>query len=300
MTEEIKRQLHHFFPGEVFTAEELAEALQKGDIVTAKEKILPYLQTALFDEKVLEVELDGMPRVYFSRLKDDLPDLIEDEINGKIVYSQPEYEPGEYLTELSHIVTLPLEPGLGNLHLRYSNFIVIRMFTSTFAVEMGTNFEDLAKVQDIPVLRLAFPGLARIVRNAREFRAKVPENLNFVMSIETGETESAEQVAVPVDISVKGMSFSVSKENQKTFKINEPYSIKLYLEDELRASLGGTVKHLSRIRKKGGIEYVCGVEFDLTTRTIAAVIESLVATVQRAHLKELAEKSQLSGIDLIA
>ncbi|EKD36125.1 MAG: hypothetical protein ACD_75C01624G0002 [uncultured bacterium] len=299
MTEDIKKQLQHFFPGETFADEVLETALDNGEIVTDKEKILPYLQTALFDEKVLEVELDGMPRVYFSRLKDDVPDPIADEIDGQIVYSQPDYEQGEYLIDMSHIVTLPLEPGLGNLHLRQSGFIVLRMFTNTFAVEMGTNFEDLAKVQDIPVLRLAFPVLARIVRNAREFRAKVPESLNFILSIETDE-DSPELIVVPVNISIKGMSFSVSKANQKLFKINEPYSFKLYLDDELRASLGGTVKHLSRIRKKIGIEYVCGVEFDLPTKTMAAVIESIVATVQRAHLKELADKSQASGINLIA
>ena len=64
--------------------------------------------------------------------------------------------------------------------------------------------------------------------------------------------------------------------------------------------LDGTVRHLSKVRKKGGIEYVCGVEFDLATRTLAAVVESLVASVQRAHLKDLAEKSDASGINLIA
>ncbi len=58
---------------------------------------------------------------------------------------------------MSHIVTLPLEPGLGNLHLRYSRDIILRMFTNTYAVEMATTFEDLTKVEDIPVLRLAFP-----------------------------------------------------------------------------------------------------------------------------------------------
>ena len=299
MTEEIKKQFHHFFPGEMFSQETLDAALDNGEIVTEKEKILPFLQTALFDEKVLEMELDGMPRVYFSRLKDDVPDLIEDSVNGQIILSQPDYEQGEYLTDLSHIVTLPLEPGLGNLHLRHSRFIVIRMFMSTFAVEMGTSFEELTKVQDIPVLRLAFPLLARIVRNAREFRAKVPENFNFTMTVTTDE-DSSDLGAIPVDISIKGMSFAVSKEKQKLCKTNETYSIKLYLEDELLASLQGTVKHLSRIRKKSGIEYVCGVEFDIPTRTTAAVIESIVATVQRAHLKELAEKSESSGIDLIA
>lgn len=300
MTEEIRKQLRHYYPGETFPKDELEAALQHGDIIMQKEKILPYVQTALFDDKVIEVELDGRPKVYFSRLKDELPDLVEDEVDGRVVYVQPDYEPGEYLREMTHILTLPLEPGLGNLDLRYSNFIVIRMFTSNFAVEMGTKFEDLAKVQEIPVLRLSFPSFARIVRQSREYRAKIPESLNFEIAIETGGDETEDLVAVPVDISVKGMSFAVSKERQRTFRINESYSFKLYMDDELRASLGGTVKHLSRIRKKSGIEYVCGVEFDLASRTIAAVIESLVATVQRAHLKELAEKSQERGIDLIA
>ena len=299
MTEEIKRQLQRFFPSETFTVETLETALEKGEIVTAKEKILPYLQTALFDDKALEVEVDGMPRVYFSRLKDDLPDLIEDEIDGRIVFSQPDYEPGEYLTEMTHLVTLPLEPGLGNLHLRYSRFIVLRMFTKAFAVEMATTFEELGKVQEIPVLRLTYPVLARIVRNTREFRAKVIESLNFTVSLELGEN-AKEFLAAPVDISIRGMSFAVSKQDQRNIKINESYGMKLYLDDELRVSVGGTVKHLSRIRKKSGIEYVCGIEFDLPSKTTAAVIESLVAMIQRAHLKELADKSAWSGIDLIA
>jgi hypothetical protein len=42
------------------------------------------------------------------------------------------------------------------------------------------------------------------------------------------------------------------------------------------------------------------VEFDLITPTLAAVIETTVASVQRAHLKDLAEKSDASGIKLIA
>ncbi len=297
MIEDIKRRLRHYFPGETFPLEALEAALQNGQILSDREKILPFLQTALFDEKVLEVELDGIPRVYFSRLKDAPPDPVEEEVDGPL---ESDYEPGGYLTEMGYIITLPLEPGLGNLHLRYSQSIVIRMFTSTFAVEMGTKFEELTKVRDIPVLRLAFPELARTVRNAREFRAKVPENLNFILSLESGGEEPTELVAVPVNISIKGMAFAVSKKEQRTFKIDEQYFLKLFIDDELRASLVGTIRHLSRIRKKSGIEYVCGVEFDLSSRTMAAVIESLVATVQRAHLKELAEKSQLSGINLIA
>lgn len=299
MSNNIKQQLHHFFPGQTFPDQDVEEGLDKGEILIEKEKILPFLQTALFDEKVLEVELDGKPRVYLSRLKDDLPDSIEGEVDGETLFDESEYSQGDYLTTMSHLVTLPLEPGLGNLHLRHSRFIVLRMFTNTYAVELGTTFEELTKVGDLPVLRLSFPTLARIVRNAREFRAKVPESLDFIVSIEINE-ELPELDTTPVDISLKGMAFSVSKDEQKMFIPDAVHSLKIYLNDELVAGLKGTVKHLSTVRKKGGIEYVCGVEFDLITPTLAAVVETTVASVQRAHLKDLAEKSDASGINLIA
>jgi hypothetical protein len=298
MIDDIKRKLQQFFPRERFTTESVEQGLAEGDILTGRENILRYLQTALFDEKVLEVELDGMPMVYFSRLKDDLPELIEDVVDGKVVWQKPDYTEGEYLTYLSHIVTLPLEPGLGNLHLRYSRYIVLRMFTSTFAVEMATTFEDLDKVHDLPVLRLAYPELARIVRKAREFRAKVPESLDFIISTEIDE-ETPEVQAIPINIGLKGIAFTASKAEQRMFKLNSVCSLKLYLHDELLAKINGTVRHISRIRKKFGIEYVCGIEFDLQTKIHAAVVESIVATVQRAHLKELADKSDATGINLI-
>jgi hypothetical protein len=298
MINDIQQQLRHFFPGQNFPEQEVEEGLEKGEIFTEKLKILPFLQTALFDEKVLEVELDGKPRVYFSRLQDDLPDHTEDE-EEEILSDEDEYSPGDYLTKMSHIVTLPLEPGLGNLHLRYSRFIVLRMFTNTYAVEMGTTFEDLTRVGDLPVLRLSFPTLAKISRNAREFRAKVPEVMDFTVLIKMGKKLKTITTA-PLDISIKGMSFSMSQDEQKLFLPDAIHSLQLYLNDELVAGLDGTVKKLSKVRKKGGIEYICEVEFDLITPILAAVIETTVASVQRAHLKDLAEKSDVSGVKLIA
>ena len=298
MTQEIQRKLQIFFPGEQFSAETIEDDLAKGVILTERESILPYLQTALFDEKVLEVQLDGMPMVYFSRLQDDIPDPVEADINGETVLEQPEYEEGAYLSAMGHIVTLPLEPGLGNLHLRHSSCIVLRMFTSTYAVEIATTFLELTKVHDIPVLRLAYPELARIAPNVREFRAKVPDSLNIVASLAIDD-ESPELDTRPVNVSIRGLSFAVNKKEQKLFKVNTLYSLKLFVDDELLIRIDGTVKHLSRIRKRFGIEYLCGIEFDLQTKTQTAVIESIVAMVQRSHLKELADKSYATGINLI-
>jgi len=295
MTEDIKRKLHHFFPGEKYSPDRLAEDLATGDLLNSKEAILPYLQTALLDEKVIEVQLDGMPMVYFSRLKDDVP-AEEEENEGDD--PQPEPTEGSYLTALHHLITLPLEPGLGNLHLRYSRAIILRMFTNKFAVEMATTFEDLVTVDDIPVLRLAFPELARIAHNVREFRAKVPDGLHFIVAL-TAEDDSLELEARPVNISIRGMAFAASKKEQRLLKVNSLYSLKFFIDDELLLRIDATIKHLSRLRKRSGIEYICGLEFEPQTKTQTAVIESIVAMVQRAHLKELSEKSYASGIKLI-
>jgi hypothetical protein len=299
MLDEIKRQLRHYFPGGVYSDDTVEEGLAQGKFLAGREAMLSYLQTAFFDDKVLEVQLDGKPAVFFSRLKDDVP---EPQVSADPAAPQtddsPDYIPGSYLTVLSHLVILPVEPGMGNVLLRASRFIVLRMFTSTMAVEMVATFADLAKVEELPVLRLSYPEIGRVVPNAREFRAKVPENLNFEMAIDVGEDEDP-LTTRPVNISIKGIAGAVSKKEQKLFKVGTAYTINLYLDVELLLRVMGTVRHLSKNRKKFGIEYVVGIDFDTETKTQAAVIESIVATVQRAHLKELAEKSHASGIELI-
>lgn len=300
MTEKIHEQLLQFFPEETFVLEEIEEGISKGEILTDADEILPYLQTALLDDKVLELELDGLPRVYFTRMKDDIPDMVEEEDeDGQIVMVEADYSEAEYLQEMTHLVTLPVEPGVGNIHLRHSQNIVLRMFTNTFGVEMCTSYDAHIKIRELPVLRLHYPSLARIVQNAREFRAKVPEEMDFIADIEIDE-ESPIINGVAVDISVKGIAFAINKDERDLFVPEETYPIKLYIDDELLVNLSGRVVHLSKVRKKSSIEYICGIQFDLETKTLAAAIESVVASVQRAHLKELRNKSDESGIDLIA
>ncbi|HIP83593.1 MAG TPA: hypothetical protein EYH19_08530, partial [Desulfocapsa sulfexigens] len=170
----IQKKLAFFFPEEAysFTRQAVEDGVASGEFMVKPSQILPYIQTALLDDKILEVELDGMTSVYFSRINDDFPDLekIENE-DGELTLIEPNYTAGDYLKLMSHIITLPIEPGMGNLHLRNSKKILIRFFTSTSAVELGTFFQDLAIVREIPVLRLAFPVVGRQVRGARAFRA---------------------------------------------------------------------------------------------------------------------------------
>ena len=295
MVDDLQQLLQQTFP-EPPPPEEIEAAIAKGDLLVDPGQILPYLQTALLDEKVLEVQLDGLPTVYFSRLKDHPEAMAAEDEGGEIDKRSRE---GDYLTAMNHLIVLPLEPGLGNLHLRHSRAILLRMFTNKLAVEMATSFVELTTVEEIPVLRLSFPVLARMVTSAREFRAKVPDSLNILLTLAFDDEEGTEIEARPANVSIRGLALSMRKTEQRLLRLHNPYSLKLYVDDELLIRIDATVRHLSRLRKRTSIEYICGLEYEFRNKTQAAVIESIVAMVQRAHLKELAAKAEISGITLI-
>lgn len=297
--ERVQKKLSLFFPDMVYTREIVAESLEAGEIFFKSIDVLPYLQTALFDEKIIEVELDGMSRVYFGRIHDDLPDLVPTEVDGETVMTEPKYQPGEYLKQMTHIISLPLEPGIGNLNIKSTNKILLRMFTTSYAVELGTFFQDTTVVRELPVLRLTFPVIGRLVRGAREFRAKVPEKMDLKVLV-VGKRKQDSVTTRIVDVSASGMSFSIKKNQQEFFRINEVRTFEFIIDGLMVVRLNGNVRHVSKIRGKKGTEYICGVQFDLITRSLASKIESIVASVQRAHLKELSDKSMASGLDLIA
>ncbi len=297
----IKKKLVTFFPEDAFsfTRKTVEEGLEHGDIMVKATDILPYLQTALLDEKTLEVELDGMPRVYFSKVYDDPPEMVEEEIDGETVQIPPDYNQGDYLQRMSHLIILPLEPGMGNLSMRHSQQVLVRLFTSSSAIELGAFFDTTTLVRDLPVLRLKYPVIGRHVRGLRIFRAKVPADMLFSIEIKGKQNQRDSIETRPVDISVKGIAFSIEKSEQKLFKKDETLIIQLTINNDQPVKIHCTVRHVSKIRSKQSIEYLCGVEFDLRTRSLASAIESIVATVQRAHLKELSDLSEESGLKLV-
>jgi hypothetical protein len=302
LLQNIQKKLGLFFPEDAysFTRQAIEDGIDSGEFMTKPAQILPYVQTALFDNKILEVELDGMTRVYFSRVNDDIPDLeeIEDE-DGELQLQEPQYTTGDYLKLMNHVICLPLEPGMGNLHIRNSQKVMLRFFTSTSAIELGTFFQDLAMVREIPVLRLSFPLIGRQVHGARAFRAKVPRDMLFTIMIKGKRRKRSDIQTHPIDISSAGMSFEIQKEEQASFREDEVVNIRFFLEGEMHLKVDGTVRHISKVRNKKGIQYTIGVQFDLSTRSLAANIETIVAAVQRAHLKELSDKSEESGIQLV-
>lgn len=307
MNDEILRLLQLYFPTSSYSEEELTQKIEKGEILTREEDILPYLQTALLDEKVLEVELDRNPHLYFSRLQDNSPVPVDDK--GQPINPEPEkedeetegkliYYPGDYLYSFDHIMALPLEPGLGSLRLRQSTSVVLRMFTQDYGIEMGTTFRDTKRVHGLPVLQLAYPSIICINKNSREFRAKVPDHQDFIVEVER-DAPPLELTTSAIDVSRKGMGISIDKYVHRQLQLEEELTLKLYIDDELRARVTSKVRHLSKVRKRMGIEYCCGVEFELTSRTITSVMESIVAATQRAHLKQLAEIAASRDIDLL-
>jgi len=295
----IQHRISLFFPEQVYTNSMIEEALEEGDIFHKPTEILPYLQTALIDEKILEVEYDDLTRVFFSRLHDHPPQLEQADESGAIVIeTDPDYVTGDYLKQMSHLITLPIEPGIGNLFIRHAKKIILRLFTASYAVELGTFFQELTEVEHIPVLRLDYPVIGRIVRGAREFRAKVPAKMELFVSVK-GKRKQKDQIFLVKDISASGMSFGIEKNQQSLFRIDETRTLEISYENNVLAKTNGNVRHVSKIRGKKGTEFICGIQFDLVTRSVAAKIESIVALVQRAHLKEISELSESSGLELI-
>ncbi|MCK5070480.1 MAG: PilZ domain-containing protein [Desulfocapsa sp.] len=299
----LKKKLSFYFPEDAhtFTQNAVEEGLDSGSIMTTPADILPYVQTALIDNKILEVELNGADKIYFSRMNDEPPDpeVMEND-QGEFEMMQPDYPPGEYLKSLNHIICLPLEPGMGNHHIRSSEQVMIRFFTSSSAIELGTSFQKLTEIQGLPVLQLSFPAIARQIEGARAFRAKVPGNMAFTLIIKGKKKLGRPNIdTVPIDISAAGMSFEIQREEQKLFQEEEICNIRFFLDTEMHLKVNAKVRHISKIRNRSSIQYCCGVEFDIESRSMASSVEGIVASVQRAHLKELAELSEASGISMV-
>lgn len=296
----VRTKLTLFFPesAEPLTSRIIEEGMADGEILAGARDILPYLQSAFFDDKILEVELDGMTRIYFSRLYDDLPDLVEDMVDGEVVLRDPDHTPGEYLKKTTHLICLPLEPGMGNIMIRHCQRVLLRLFTSTGAIEMGAAFQEPAVVRTLPVLRLSFPVIGRRVKWARAYRAKISEDSGFSLFIEANYKRPA-MTFRPLDISFLGMSFAVTKEEQRMFRVDETCRVRLFKGETMKAQLCSNIRHVSKVRGHKGTEYICGIQFDLSSRSLASEIEAIVTTIQRNHLKELSEKSQEIGIPLI-
>lgn len=295
-----KSTIQQFFPGRFPSGQSLVELFERGNCLTFKKDIVPYLQTAFFDEQICELEIVGLTRVYFCRIWDHLPELYEEENEeGEIITREPEYNSGDYLKEMNHIVLSPVEPGIGNFYILGRNNIILRTFTSsgTTSVEYGISFFERMFVRGRACLQFVFPSIAVITSGARSFRATVSENFKVEVKIPIIKRKEP-YVARLHNISTKGMGFIIEKEHQQYLEINQKREVEILAPQQKPIKVICTIRHVSKVRDKKSIQYRCGVRFDLANRALALEIERLMTKVQRIHLQELAEKSYDVGIDL--
>lgn len=298
-------QLKKFFPAILLNTEEFKQKITDKTIISDSRDILPYLQSALFDEKIVEMHLDNSQEVYLATLRDfppsDEPQKADSEEDDGEDEGERAYRFGDYLKSCQNIVSLPVEPGIGNINLRRSSRVTLRLYTTSKTVELGACFDSLVDVGGVPLLSLSFPTIGRVYEEDREFRARVPKTFKLRLQV-PATRKRAKFEAVVKDISPSGLGFIVPRELVKTFVLGDKVRGVLSLnEGGKRSQLNvlGDVRHITRMRVEGGREYTCGLFLYVNTTTDSSQIEKLVAQAQRAHMREIMTKSDAFGVQLM-
>lgn len=281
--------LQSFFPQTDYSSEAVVEGITNGDIVVNSTQMANYLQGALHDESLLEVELNNDKRVFFCRILDHPPE--EDTPDEDVLYTK-----GDYLENTDHIILTPLEPAEGNYLINTSSHILIRVLTSQAAVEFCCNFDGKTKIGTMAVLQTTFPVVARQVKGAREYRVKVPSDMALNI-IAYRKRDKLKFTTRPMDMSINGMSLYDPKGKHTTLQADDKLSLQIISDDMLLMTLDAVVRHVTRLRDNKGLQYVFGVKFNLESRASKAEVEKLVASIQRARLRKLAEIEGAFGVN---
>lgn len=308
-------ELKKFFPDVEMNHVELGGKIADKTILSDSKDILPYLQSALFDEKIVEMHLDNSPDVYLATLRDyppsdELEEIFEEadketsdetEEESRNDESVDAYRYGDYLKLCENIVSLPVEPGIGNINLRRSSRVILRMYTTSKTIELGACFHSLVEVAQVPLLSLSFPTIGRVIEEDREFRARVPKKFKLRLRV-PATRKRAKFDAVLKDISPSGLGFIVPHKLVKAIPVGAVIKGMLVLDEgETKSNVGilGEIKHVTRMRTATGREYTCGLFLYFDNPTDSAKIGKIVAQVQRAHMREIMEKSDAYGVDLM-
>lgn len=301
--EEIFKLLKLFYPQEKYQENDIVKGIEDGVFIVDKAVIANKFKGTLHDESIVEIELNDLTRVFFCRVLDHPPDAPappEVEAEEKTDVIQPVYQKGSYLDNYDHLVITPLEPSIGNFLIcpapQISTRVLLRIITSRQAFEFGSFFLAKINVNGMPVLQLAFPSIARILQNAREFRAKIPTTMKFEVFVELKERKKKFSTS-PLDISPHGMVLIDPMGRDTDLRVDEQVYLDLKADGHRPVFIEANIRHVTKMRDSKGIEYRFGVQFDLATRALASSIESLVALVQRTHLRELSEIAEKFGVD---
>ncbi|BCO08598.1 hypothetical protein GF1_09740 [Desulfolithobacter dissulfuricans] len=294
-TTRLTQILSNYFPEEKYTENGVATGIAEGNIIVEPGALANYLESALHDESLLEVELGALTRLFFCRILDHPP---ESEVQkGKDEAPlESDYTRGEYLKALDHVIITPLEPAIGNFLICSTPRVLLRILTSRMAIELCLSFVEKTVIQGLPVLRCSFPTVARLVEGAREYRAKIPKDMQFDVQI-TRKRNNQTFTTRPMDMSVSGMCLYDPAERNTSLREDERVHLEVLANGETILGLDGTIRHVSRLRDAKGLQYVFGVRFDLVSRAISTDVEKLVAGIQRARLRELSQLADEFGVD---
>jgi len=159
-------------------------AVDNWDIIVDPDKLVNLLQSCLHDEAIIEVQFDDLTRVFFCRVLDNKPELEEIESDGVGMLVELKYTKTEYLTEKDHLVITPVEPSIGNFLICSVGRVLLRLLGSRSAFEFGCFFEEKIRVREMPVFQCSFPLLARQVKGARAYLAKIPKQMELTVHVE--------------------------------------------------------------------------------------------------------------------
>lgn len=300
--------LRKFFPKAGYTEQNISKKIDTKELIIDPSSLTNYLASALLDETLLEVELGSIKQVFFSRLL-DIPldrepfDNADNNIphENDTVHEQVEegneHQKGGYLDKRERVVITPLEPAKGNYLINTDPKILLRAHTPQLAIEFCCYYESKIKIDTMPALQVSFPLVARQVKGAREYRVKVPEDMDLKVNVKIKGSKSR-FTTKPMDMSRSGMSLYDPKGKNSALQTNDKLSVDIISGDMVLVSLNAEIRHVTRLRSSSGLQYIFGISIEDESQSIQSQVEKIVASVQRARLRKLAEIEDQYGINL--
>ncbi len=298
---EVNQKLYKdfFFHKEIVSQTEKAFDEDEIQMLSGKENITPYLQTALLEEHLIEVDIAHLTRDFFTLITDEDAEALDQRLKKENSGMTSSLEIGEYLKESDFFLTSPLSPGMGNVSIRHYKTAVLKYYTGTQAVELGCTLREVQSATKKPCLVFNFPKIGRVIRGFRSFRVKVLSSVDAKVSILGDDICPAFTNCQLEDLSVSGVGFLIP-EDKPALDIGQVVRVRVDIEGCGEFSINGLIRRLVPVRNGQGMNTICGLQFDLETGAMAKTVELMVTAVQRLHLRELAEKmAGMSGVQII-
>jgi len=259
-----------------------------------------HLQTTLLADEVVELQLEDRSRTFFTRLVDQLPPLEESiDEDGSIILQEPEYLEGSYLQQQELVLVAPMEPVNGNILVRRSQKVFLRIPVGTNSLECESRFLGIQTVRDIPFIALAFPVSGIELSQRQYFRARLLTTLPSQVIVRLPNNDFAS--CNLLDIGINGMAFE-NPWPSALLPPGSPVTIQFERLSLPDSRLFTVVRNHITCRKTKDCHTVsnrCGVQFSVEDLSVARQLERLVAEIQREQLRLLRERADEAGIDLL-